>query len=90
MHKGLNDIALSIYISIYNTVQSPLMGSLTGQKASIRLSCISNSIINFCLVSVDISEAQNALLELKLTAIKCLDDYNEFLQLLGEMPSDKR
>lgn len=42
------------------------------------------------IVSVDISEAQNSLLELKLTAIKCLDDYNEFLQLLGEIPSDKR
>lgn len=35
------------------------------------------------------SPAQNAFLELKLAAIRYLE-YEEFLQLIGEMASDKR
>lgn len=39
--------------------------------------------------AVDMSPAQNAFLELKLAAIRHLE-YEEFLQLIGEMASDKR
>ena len=41
------------------------------------------------IVAIDMSPAQNALLELKLAAISHLS-YEEYLQLLGEAPSSNR
>ena len=46
--------------------------------------------MNLCfVVAVDMSPAQNSILELKLAAIQHLS-YEEFLQLLGVAPSTKR
>lgn len=39
-------------------------------------------VLLFFLAAIDISPAQNSLLEIKLAAIKCLE-YEEYLQLLG-------
>ena len=48
-------------------------------------------IIKFLMSdAVDMSLAQNALLELKLGAIRISLTHEEFLQLLGEAPSTKR
>ena len=54
--------------------EEKLCGSITN--------CISSA------VAIDLSPAQNALLELKLAAIARLPSYHDFVVLLGEVEED--
>ena len=59
-------------------------------KNNIHLHIHNTYCIQYTLDAVDYNASQNAILELKIAAIKSLITHAEFLELLGEVPSTKR